>query len=318
MSDIQKAFLEKKPPREESSKKPFFALRKKRDLTHIGRASGRKPFLVIFLWAIFLATASYALIFSPFDRIDSTTVAGTHDISEHRIRQFVSREISGKYLKLFPKDTFFLIRKSRIESRLLEAFPKISMVTIETRFPRSMDIMISERDRLLLWCSAGPCFLLGDDGEPKEARFTEEAENTPFVLSIVDESARPVKWGESVLSADDIDSFFHIEKSLREDLRLDPSPVTMTPSGVSREVRFRVGEGWDVFVDLSLPSEKTIATLKLLLTKELLVEKRPNLRYVDLRTENRAFYAWKDAPAPAVITPQADAVPPKEERKKRK
>ena len=316
MSEIRKAFLEKKPVQGEIPKRPFFPVRKKRDLSHIEEAPERRSVLVILLWVFFFATLAYVILFSPYHRIETVRVSGTRDVSSEEVKDFILRELSGKYWKCIPKDDYFLVRKDRIRSDLLTAFPKLSDVTIATSFPRRMDVAVTERDLLLLWCSGGPCFLLAPDGTPHEARFAEEDANRPFVRSIVDESAEPVRTGDVILSGSDMTAYFTLEKSLRDEFSLDPVSVVSTPSRVSRELRFTTGEGWDLLVDLSLPPEKTLAALRLLFAKELPAEKRADLRYVDLRTENRAVYTMKDVPAP-VVEPPVDAVPPKEDAKKK-
>ncbi len=317
MADIRKAFLEKKREHQKSLQRQLPPSRNGRRKSFPDRPVERKPFFVVFLWIIFFGTVAYALFFSPFHRVDTIEVQGARDIPSERIRQFVMQEISGRYWKIFPKDNFFLVRTDRIASRLSESFPKIADVTVETRFPRGIRVVLSERDRLFLWCSGGPCFLLSPDGLPHEARFAEQEENHPFARFLIDESARPVEWGESVLSPEDIGAFFSIDRALRGEFTLDPSPVSVTPSRISREARFETGEGWSVLVSLAVSSERTISTLRLILAKELPEGKRGNLRYVDLRTEGRVFYAWKEDPISAVVAPDP-VVPPEKETKKKK
>lgn len=317
MADIRKAFLEKKREHQKSLQRQSPLPRNGRRKIFSDRPAERKPLFVVFLWMTFFGTVAYALFFSPFHRADTIEVQGTRDISSERIRQFVMQELSGKYWRIFPKDDFFLVRSDRIASRLSEAFPKIADVMVERRFPRSVRVVLSERDYLFLWCSGGPCFLLTPDGMPHEARFAEQEENRPFVRFLIDESARPVEWGESVLPAEDMAAFFSIDRALREEFALDPSPASVTPSRISREARFETGEGWSVLISLAASPERTISTLRLLLAKELPEGKRRNLRYVDLRTEGRVFYSWKEDPISAVVTPDP-VVPPEKETKKRK
>ncbi len=320
MSEIRKAFLEKKPVQGEVPKRPFFPVRKKRDLSHIDATPEGRPVVVIVLWMLFAATFAYVVLFSPYHRVGTVRVSGTRDVSSEEVRAFVLRELSGSYWGFIPKDDYFLVRKDRIRSDLLTEFPKLKDVAISTSFPRRVDVSVTERDRLLLWCSGGPCFLLASDGTPHEARYAEEDANQPFVHSIVDESAEPVTDGATILSGDDMAAYFTLEKAFHDEFSLDPVPVASTPSRVSRELRFTMGEGWDLFVSLSLAPEKTLSALRLLFAKELPPEKRTDLRYVDLRTENRAFYTVKGAPAPVVITADqlAAPVPPKDENKNKK
>jgi hypothetical protein len=64
-------------------------------------------------------------------------------------------------------------------------------------------------------------------------------------------------------------------------------------------------EGWELYVSTELPIASTLDALSLLFEKELPPEKRAGLRYIDMRIENRVYYAFKDAPAESIQTSSA-------------
>lgn len=245
------------------------------------------------LWVVLLAVAVFTVFFSDFHVIRHVEVVGVRNVPTAEIEAFVFGRMSERRFRFFPADNFFLVPTSSLERETLLAFPKLSGVTITRRFPDSLRISVTERDRILLWCSAGPCSLVGDDGIARDAVFAETQENEPFLIRVVDTGARPVDVGMPLLSSSEVDAVYRLERGLREQSGIGFSPVFASPSRVSDEIRITTDEGWDILAGLDIDPDKTIASLQLVLDKEIPSGRRPSLRYIDLRTENRAYYAFK-------------------------
>lgn len=267
----------------------------------------RKPLLVrekpirsgagwgtVFLWAVSLSVAVFTVFFSDFHTVRTIDVSGTRDVPADRIESFVRERLSGKRFRIFPGDNFFLIPAVSLEKDLLLEFPKLKSVSVSREFPDKVKIEVSERDRIFLWCLDGPCFLVSDDGTAEDARFAETPENDPFLLHVVDESNRSVIIGEPLFSEKSSDAILLLERSLREHGNIGITTLFRSPSRVSDEVRITTEEGWDLLVSLDIDPGKTIASLQLVLVKEIPADRRSALRYIDLRTENKAFFAYKD------------------------
>jgi len=282
----------------------------------------RKPLLVrekparsgagwgtVFLWAVSLSVAVFTVFFSDFHTVRTIDVTGTRDIPADRIESFVRDRLSGKRFRIFPGDNFFLIPAVSLERDLLLEFPKLKNVSVSREFPDRVKIEVSERDRIFLWCLDGPCFLVGDDGRVMDARFSETPENEPFLLRVVDESDRPVGIGEPLLSEKSSDAIILLERNLRESGVVGITLPFRSPSRVSDEVRITTEEGWDLLVSLGIDPGKTIASLRLVLGKEIPADRRSALRYIDLRTENKAFFAYKDWTPPQDETTDPTAPP---------
>lgn len=250
---------------------------------------------MISLWTVLISVAAYTVFFSDFHSVRTVTVSGTKDISKKAIDSFVRSRLSGRRYGIFPCDNFFSAPIASLEREMLIEFPKLSRITIVRRFPDGLSVDVAERDRLLLWCSSGPCYLVDDDGTAAEARFADTEENQPFLTRIVDGSARPVEIGEQVIAPETVRNMLLLEDGLRDRSGVGIVSPFSSPSRVSDEVRIRTDEGWELLASLDVEPEKTIASLKLVLEKEIPPERRSSLRYIDLRTENRAFFAYKDA-----------------------
>lgn len=257
------------------------------------KRSGKRDFPgVTVLWGLFFVTVAYVLFVSPFHSIGSISVVGAADLPESRLEASLRDRMSGKWFAIFPKNNFFLSSASVMERSLLEAFPKLRSAEIRKRFPDGMHVAVSERDRIPLWCSSGTCFLLGDDGTAHDARFAVQAENEVFLFRIEDSGARAVSPGDRILDRETLVRMLRLERGIRESGIVAILPNGVTPSRVSGEFRFTTIEGWDILTSTEPDPETTIATLRLVLEKEIPEEKRSKLRYIDLRTEKKAFYSF--------------------------
>jgi hypothetical protein len=287
-------------PRERMFREAFFPDRQSRKPLLVREKPNRRGvgWGMISLWTALILVIAYTVFFSDFHSIRKIAVSGTKDVSSAAVDSFVHDRLSGRRLHIFPRDNFFSAPIASLEQEMLIEFPKLSRVSITRRFPDGLSVDIAERDRLLLWCSSGPCYLVNDDGTAAEARFADTEKNQSFLTRIVDESARPVGIGEHVIASETVRNILLLEAGLQERSGVGIVPPFFSPSRVSDEIRIRTDEGWELMVSLDVEPEKTIASLRLVLEKEIPQEKRSSLRYIDLRTENRAFFTYKDSAPP--------------------
>jgi len=246
----------------------------------------------VLLWVVFLSTVVYVLFASSFHSVTDISISGSATLPEDRLKIFLRDRMAGRFVSLFPKDNFFLLSSDGVQRDLLESFPKLRAAEVRKRFPNRMDASVSERDRILLWCVSGSCFLLGDDGRLRDARFAEQPENEPFLFWIEDSGARIVADGDAVFDQDTLARFFRLEEELRESGIVTFLPRVVTPSRVSGEFRFVTTEGWELLVSTDPDPETTVSTLRVVLSKELPDEKRRKLRSIDLRTEKKVFFSF--------------------------
>lgn len=251
------------------------------------------PWWVAVLWVVFFGILTYTLLFSEFDRLTVVSVSGLRDIPEDRLSGFVREELARKTLSFIPLDNFFLLRQDELSEDILRRFPKLSSVRIVKRFPNEIDIIVSERSRIFLFCS-GDCFLPDRDGKATDAAFAYLPENDPFILRVEDEGNRPVKIGDKLFGSGYPDAVLRTEEGIEGEAGISLRTTATTPARVSNELRFTTEAGWDIMVSIDRDPVKTVRTLRLVLEKEIPEEKRSSLRYVDLRTDGRAFVAYRN------------------------
>lgn len=293
-----KRIRQKKKPETRHSRMFRDAFRSEREIRVRKRPEEERrrslPWWAWLLWAVFLGAIAYTLFFSPFHSLKYLSVSGNRDVPQSEIENFIREEWSRSILAVLPGNNFFLFRTGDMEYLLLRRFPKLETVEARKAFPNRLSVVVSERNRIFLFCSQGSCFLIDRDGRAVDATEATREENTPFLVRVEDAAGQGVESGTMIFDSDLPDVALRLERGMREDLGLSlVSPIVM-PSRVSGEFRFRTEVGWEVYAATDILPEKTVATLRLVLEDELPEEKREKLRYIDLRTENRAFYAFEE------------------------
>ncbi len=278
-------------------KKQFFSGAKKKRVFSGNSAAEPFPVGIALLWMLALGVAFYTLLFSSLHTIDTFRVSGNSDILTSKIEEVGRDFLKQKVWYVFSESNYFVFSEERFEDYLLERLPKLSSVTAEKEFSHTLRVNVSERERILLWCVSESCLFLDEKGCTKNARFAEDPLNYPFLLRIADMSNAQTSEGDCPL-ASDIPSFVLRLTALFEkdmDIRLSEAPV-LTPTRISRDIRFTTEEGWEIRTSANIAPEKIVATLKIFLSQELSPEERAKLRYIDLRTENRVFYSLLPVP----------------------
>lgn len=271
-----------------------------------------------FLWVTLICVTVFTVFFSDFHVIRTVEIRGTKDVPVEKVEAIVRARLSGRMLYVFPRDNFFSVPFKLIKEDLVREFPKFRRVSLSRHFPDMLVVEVTERERLPLWCTGSSCFLLDDSGRISDARFAETPSNEPFLIRIVDDSGTPVTIGEEIMSSESVAAVLLLEELLRN--RSDGIAIVVpfhSPSHVSDEVRVTTSEGWDILASLDIAPEKTVASLRLVLEKEIPAERRPLLRYVDLRTENRAFFSFRQEETSVEEATEAgisDKVAPKKDR----
>lgn len=279
-------------------KRRFFSSKKTRreQFEVTSRKRRRSTFGVVFLWGIFFVTLLYVTFFSHYIRIEHINVSKTERISSDEVMAYIEQELSGKYLGILPKDGFFVVRTSTFRDRIATTFPLFREVSMRRVFPDTLDIQIIERPNIVQWCSGGQCFLLDESGTvlTNENIFNEQ--NREFVVTVTDMSRQPVSSGQKIFEWDFASFVMSLDPVFWERFGIQTEPSYMTASRFADDIRLMTTEGWEVYLNTRVPIETSIGALGLLFEKELsLPEERAKLRYIDLRTENRVHYTFRDA-----------------------
>lgn len=246
-----------------------------------------------FLWVLFSGTLIYLAFFSAFFLIGEPRITGISAVPEQAIRESVEQQMAGKHLGIIPKNGFFVVWPHVLEERLRLEYPLLASAEVTRVFPDGMRVAVTEREKIILWCSAGRCLLIDEAGIAHENSQVMLSENMPYVLFIDDMSAAPIVIGKPILDPGYGEFAVRMSGAFPERLGVAIEPRYATSSRFADELRVKTAEGWEAYFGTDIPIESSLRTLKLLFEKELPQDKRAKLAYIDLRTENRAYYAFR-------------------------
>ncbi len=247
------------------------------------------------LFFVFAGICCYVLFFSPFLEISQVVVEGNTELDAEELSQSVWQNFGGKYFQLIPRNNLIISFPESIKANLLNSYKKISGAEVTRVFPDEIKVKITERKALLIWCSAGPCYIIDENGYAYTgADFESEEIKQNHLINLIDGSAKPVIMGEKVLSPDYIQFVSGLKDKLDSQLGIKITEEYQTDSRIAEEAKVKTEDGWEIFFSSTLPIDESLKTLQTFLDKEMADKDRSKLEYIDLRAENKVYYKFKD------------------------
>ncbi len=272
----------RKQIRFKSSKKPAFS-----------RAG---KFLYYLIILTFFGAVVYSLFFSQFLAVTKIEVGGTENLNPDEIRKIAENKITGSFFNLIPRNNILLVGKKSIEKNILEKYKRVEKVEIKKDFPSSLLIEIKERKLSLIFCSGGSCGVVDGSGTVfTEADFEKNELGENNLLVLYDEGNKNFALGEVVFDQDYTDYLLGIKEKIKNELGIEMERELRTPQIASGDIRAKTAEGWQVYFDKSISLNKEISMLKIVLENKIDQNRRTELEYIDLRTENKVYYKFKNA-----------------------
>ncbi|HBO17100.1 MAG: hypothetical protein UR69_C0002G0246 [Candidatus Moranbacteria bacterium GW2011_GWE2_35_2-] len=250
--------------------------------------------LFYFLLISFVIISLYTLFFSGFLKITDISLRGMKDLKQEDVIFVANDYLAGNYIGIVPKNNFILVFSGVLEKKILEQFKKIRGVKIEKEFPNRLNIIVDERDSLLVWISGNDKFIIDENGKAYEkADFSSKLILENNLVSIQDQSNRPVSIGDEILNSEYINFSLNIKNRIEKETDLKIEDQYRTSSRIAEEVIIRTQEGWSIYFNSKLGLNYSIRILKTFLEKQINREQRIDLEYVDLRIEKKIYYKMK-------------------------
>lgn len=257
------------------------------------KRSGFSRFLFWILFLSFLGVSIYMLSFSPYLEVETVAVEGNRDIPSEEIIAKVDEVTGGKYFGYLSKRNIFFVSKKQINEKLKNDFSRLEVSAIEKKFPKAVLIKVKERQPEMAWCSSGVCYVVDKEGLVYAgANATDEELEKSRFLIIIDDNAQPVEIRKTTVSPEFIQYMKQIDAILIDGLGLSIEGNYHTPAISSQEVMVKIkeGEGWILKMSSLISPEDTKKIIETVFDKELPVEKRNNLDYLDLRVKGKVYY----------------------------
>lgn len=244
---------------------------------------------------IFCAVSVFVIFFSSFLQIKKISIRGLEELDYEKIMQEINYFLDQKYFNFVEKNNILLVRQGDLENSLRNEFRKIGSVNIQKVFPDRIIVSIQERKALLVWCSGETCFMVDEKGfayAPADFDSPEVTENNLIVVR--DQSQSPISMERMVLNPEIVDFLLAVKKEIKDRLDIDLNREFETPKSISGDLVAFTQEGWKIMLNKDLGAQKEVEMLQIVLSQNIQNEKRVDLEYIDLRTEAKVYYKFKD------------------------
>lgn len=250
----------------------------------------------IFLWSLFLGTAVYVVIFSSYLKYGDWQVEGLSSVEEDSVRKTVRQKMDTPYLGFIPGDTFFTLQPRGLEFLLRDRYPLFRAVSVKRVFPHTLTVTVEERPVLVVWCSTGVCAHVLENGDtiPVTDAYQQQ-ENKSRTVSLEDTSGQPIRFGNETFEQNFVAKILLLRDQLKNRFSLEIEDSLSFSSRFANEVRFRTKEGWEIYFSTLVAEETSLNAFSLLYDDEIPKERLRELEYIDLRTENRVFYRYRNS-----------------------
>ncbi|MBI1975642.1 MAG: hypothetical protein HYS59_01420 [Candidatus Vogelbacteria bacterium] len=224
--------------------------------------------------------------------IDSVIVTGVETIDSEAIVELSSREISGTYAFIIPRNNVFAYPRRQISNLLIEQYPEIATATLIAR-SQVLEIAITERKPRYLWChdnASHECFYMSDTGYLFRA--------APYFSG----SAAYIKWtggvegearGMTVL-ADTL--FRRAEEYLARIPQVLGHGITVFENVGDGDYRVGLADSSSVMLNIDDDAPRALENLTLAITAPEFIAKRqdPSLRLsnIDIRFGDKVYYTF--------------------------
>lgn len=251
--------------------------------------------LFYFLLAAFAGVLAYVLLFSPYLEISHVYIQGIEELDHASVRQAAGSFLDEKYFRTLSKKNLLLAGAGELEGRLQDDFKKISSAEVKKIFPDTLVILITERKSLLVWCSGERCFLVDEKGlayAPAEFDSPEIKENNLVIVH--DQSLSDIPGDRPAFNPAFGNFLIEFRQRAEDGLGIRMSSDFETPKSISGDLTGVTEEGWRINLNAEIGVEKELGMLGIVLEKNIAPEKRKELEYVDLRTEGKVYYKFKN------------------------
>lgn len=237
----------------------------------------KKIFWLFFLFFLFFSGNFYLTLFSPFFQIQEIEISGSEKF-KGIIESLIEPNLLKNFL-FFQSKSIFLFNSNQIAKFILENLPQIEKIEFFKKFPNKLEIKIKEREAIANFCSQ-KCYSIDKEGIAFEENFSED------VFEIEEKNKREINLGEKVIDKEILNEILKIKKSL-EELKIPLEKIVFVSD---ERINVKTLENWEIYFNPKGDIDWQLTKLKIVLEKEIPIEKRKDLEYIELRFGNFAPY----------------------------
>ncbi|MBI3963577.1 MAG: hypothetical protein HY341_01115 [Candidatus Kerfeldbacteria bacterium] len=234
---------------------------------------------------------SFILVgFTPYFRIRDIEIIGVQYANADAIRKSTEKRLDQRRWLILPNRNPLFLNHAHLADDLVNALREsvsVESLRITTRLPDTLVVTIRERIPRLTWVSQDTTFSVDRQGVVSEQ--IEEGSVNPEFPRVFDLGNAPTRVGDTVIDPALVDYVFTVRGRLPGIIG-GPIDYFSVPKGSTTELHARTQEGWEIYLDRSVPLDVQLENLQLLLERKFTDAQRRQLRYVDVRYTDRVYY----------------------------
>jgi cell division septal protein FtsQ len=247
------------------------------------------------LWLLAGGELLYILFWAGVFSVQNIEIQYEGSIAHQELEQDIWGTLLGKWGNLIIRNNLLFIQEEKIMELMRGRHPKLAAVRIQKQFPHRLIVEAQDKPYQVLWCTGPDCFLVDGEGRAENSHaFFEHRDEQGRVYTLRDESQTPVTVGEKLLDEKESALLGNIVQYFELRTGFTITGELVRPGVFSQEIRITTNQGFRVFLSARLPFDQSLDALMLFLEREIPLEERDKVDYVDLRTENRIYYTRKD------------------------
>jgi cell division septal protein FtsQ len=243
-----------------------------------------KKFWYLVCFLLLIGTGFYFLFLSHFFEVKHLYLEGNQKINKDEFLNFLEKTLPTKFLFWNTKN-IFLIKCADKKEIIFNQFPRLEELECKRKIPDTLFVKIKERNPVAVFQHETGLFFIDSS-----AIAFEKASQLPPNFLLIESQISPTQviLGNRVIAKEIFDSILKIFEKLKE-INIQIVEVEIV---TENKLVFKTKEGWSIYFR---PDEIDwqIVKLKTVLEREIPIEKRPNLDYIDVRFENLAPYKLK-------------------------
>lgn len=238
------------------------------------------------------------ILFHPYFNIKQISIIGAEKVSSVALNNLTSQVLNTKRWWLFNGRNYFSADTNGIEEKINQNYA-LEDLKIKTAFPSGLKIIIKEKPAALLLQNSlaqlndepkNYYYLIDGEGKIIQEVNPEEINNAAYLtlLMLKFQENKNFPINETIIAPATVKFLTFLQEKIPEKTKINLSFAELADEE-GRVVNLTTTEGWRVIVDRQNDWEKQMQVLTIFL-RDKIKDNRKNLRYIDVRYENRSYY----------------------------
>lgn len=240
------------------------------------------------LTVLFLALLGNLGVFlkHPFFNITEINIQGAEKISVEHLRYLANNELSKTRAMFLTQRNYWLVETTSIIQTIKNNY-SLNKLEINTKFPRTLNIILKEKEAALAYKTEAKTWLLDDQGRVIQNLL---GATVPASLPVVYENSSTdiLKINTALVPPATVKFLSFLQTKIPEAAKVEVDYSRLIDKE-GRVVHLKTKEKWEIYLDRQNDWDKQVGVLTTILNTKL-KSGREKIRYIDVRYENRAYF----------------------------